>query len=512
MSDETTAVIADRYRLEELIGRGAAGEVWRAHDERADWAVAVKILTAGPHTGLTEYVQAVAKVIHPNVAMVLDIGAQDGAPYLVMEYLTGLSLGEELAGHGPLGVVEACDLVGQAASGLDAAHREGIVHGAVDLGSLRRAGGGVLKVTGFGRHPEGAATATPYRAPEQLDGPAVPASDLYALGCVLYELLCSRPPFTGEPDELAALHRGADPEPPTAHRPAIPAELEELILSMLDKDPAARPRSGETVRRRLASIARPGATQRTGPLPAMTDAHGVPVTGLPGSPGEPDLETTDATAATAVHGAPGRAGDTAVYDGPLVEKPADERVQNRRLVIQLVAALAVIGAVTAGFLVLSGRDRPVAAPTSAEPSVPAVTETPSLGTVETVYPTPTPLDPNGVVATFGPGGPDDAVNPPVPRDTTNLRQLPPGGWTRFLSHMEQALSAQQQQDGIGAPLAEETRRRIAEAMAEARQGREEEARQRTLALAADLVRAEQSGELTQGGALSAFLTEWGLRG
>lgn len=117
--------MAGRYRLDELIGRGPSGEVWRAHDERADWTVAVKILAAGTRQELTDHAQAVARVVHPNVAMVLDIGEHDEAPFLVMEFLTGQSLGEELAERGPLPIVEVCDLVGQAAAGLDAAHRAG---------------------------------------------------------------------------------------------------------------------------------------------------------------------------------------------------------------------------------------------------------------------------------------------------------------------------------------------------------------------------------------------------
>ncbi|WP_345401275.1 protein kinase domain-containing protein [Nonomuraea salmonea] len=157
MSDAERApsLIAGRYRLDERIGSGPMGEVWRGYDTRADWVVAVKVLgarAAGPATRevLRQHAQAVAKVIHPNVAMVLDVGEHDGAPFLVMEHLTGLSLGEELAARGSLTIVEVCDLIGQAAAGLDAAHRAGVVHGQVDPDAFRMAASGVLKVVGFG--------------------------------------------------------------------------------------------------------------------------------------------------------------------------------------------------------------------------------------------------------------------------------------------------------------------------------------------------------------------------
>src|SRR5690606_41247541 len=117
--------------------------------------VAVKMLgakAAGAATRevLRQHAQAVARVIHPNVAMVLDVGEHDGSPFLVTEFLTGPSLGEELAARGPLKVVEVCDLTGQAAGGLDAAHRAGLAHGKVEPDSFRLAGSGVLKVVGFG--------------------------------------------------------------------------------------------------------------------------------------------------------------------------------------------------------------------------------------------------------------------------------------------------------------------------------------------------------------------------
>ena len=121
MSDATErapSLVADRYRLDERIGSGPMGEVWRGYDTRADWVVAVKVLgarAAGATTRevLRQHAQAVARVIHPNVAMVLDVGEHEGAPFLVMEYLTGLSLREELAARGSLKIVEACDLIGQ---------------------------------------------------------------------------------------------------------------------------------------------------------------------------------------------------------------------------------------------------------------------------------------------------------------------------------------------------------------------------------------------------------------
>ncbi|WP_162795265.1 serine/threonine-protein kinase, partial [Nonomuraea lactucae] len=280
-------MIADRYRLDELIGSGPMGEVWRGYDTRADWTVAVKVLGAGAASRevLRRHAQAVARVIHPNVAMVLDVGDQDGTPYLVTEFLTGESLGEELAARGPLPIVEVCDLVGQAAAGLDAAHRAGVVHGKVEPDGFRRAGSGVLKVVGFGlagQRPSG--DRVRYSAPERLDGrPAEAAADMYALGCVCYELLCGRPPFEGTPDEVAGQHLRAEPAPPGGHRAEVPAELDRLVLAMLAKEPAARPSNGEAVRRTLAAIARPGSQPVPVPEPAPAPGPGAVPVPVPGT-------------------------------------------------------------------------------------------------------------------------------------------------------------------------------------------------------------------------------------
>ncbi|MFI6295276.1 protein kinase [Nonomuraea sp. NPDC050790] len=494
MSEETP--VAGRYRLDELIGRGQAGEVWRAHDENADWTVAVKMLTAGSSELAHKHAQTVAKVVHPHVAMVLDIGGHNGVPYLVMEFLTGASLGEERAAHGPLGIVEACDLFGQAAAGLDAAHRAGVVHGQIDPDSFRRAGSGVLKVVGFGIQGADQGPVTPYRAPEQLDGRGGPAADLYALAAVCYEMLCGRPPFEGEGEELAERIRTAEPEPPTRHRPAVPAELEQLLLASLAKDPAARPASGDAVRRRLASIARPGATQRTGPLPSLPDTPGpapVPQTGMQSPMGPPPHRDSQPA------GPPYKDGHTQIYEGPLHEDPPN---QNRRLIIQLVAALAVIALVTIGFVVLSGRDRPEATP--------VVSPTPTL---EEPTPTPTPTpeepEPTGLVDTLGPANPLDTLTP-QPRDTTGLTQTPPGGWQNWLGRFDEAVRLQQQLRGIDGEVAADARKKIARAMDRLRKGREDQARRQALEAAADLRQAAGSGDMAATGPLADFLADWGL--
>ncbi|WP_166427707.1 serine/threonine-protein kinase, partial [Nonomuraea mesophila] len=264
-------MIADRYRLDERIGGGPMGEVWRAYDTRADWVVAVKVLgakAAGPATRevLKQHAQAVARVIHPNVAMVLDVGDADGAPFLVTEFLTGLSLGEELAARGPLPIVEVCDLIGQAAAGLDAAHRAGVVHGQVDPHSFRRAGSGVLKAVGFGMNDKEPPGRDPrYVAPERVAGqPAQAPGDLYALGSVCYELLCGRPPSI-------------------AHAPVPGGPAGSDVAGPPDG-------AGDTAGRTAGGTAgeTPGGTARGADVPveAGTPDGGTPDGGGPGGPGD----------------------------------------------------------------------------------------------------------------------------------------------------------------------------------------------------------------------------------
>ncbi|KAA9378498.1 protein kinase [Microbispora cellulosiformans] len=292
------SVLGGRYELEDLIGRGGMGEVWRGRDLRAHRPVAVKIL-APQVAGLASRerfareARAAARIVHPNVVTVLDVGEEDARPYLVMELLTGRSLAEELTDRGRYSVAEACDLTSQAAAGLDAAHRAGVVHRDVKPANLHRTASGALKVVDFGvaqvateaarLTAVGAFVGTAaYLAPEQIEGRGAGAAcDLYALGCVCYELLCGQPPFTGSAPELVYRHIHQAPVPPSRHRPDIPAELERLILALLAKDPAARPAGAEAARRVLAAVAlttgqapHPAASHPSGSYPAASHPSG----------------------------------------------------------------------------------------------------------------------------------------------------------------------------------------------------------------------------------------------
>ncbi|MGP3980197.1 serine/threonine-protein kinase [Streptomyces sp. KR80] len=255
---------AGRYRLLEVLGRGSMGEVWRAEDTTLGRQVAVKLLleTMGVPDATERFRQearTTAGLNHPNLLAVYDFGEEQGRCYLVMELVAGHSLRAELAARsGPLDVEEACRLVGHVASGLAAAHEAGIVHRDIKPGNLLLADGSV-KVADFGiaRIQGAAATAltttgevlgtSAYLAPERGMGRAAgPEADVYALGCVLYELVCGRPPFTG--DAVAAVvyqHVDAAPVPPREVRPEIPAAVESLLLRMLSKDPAARPAAAQ---------------------------------------------------------------------------------------------------------------------------------------------------------------------------------------------------------------------------------------------------------------------------
>ncbi|WP_084956678.1 serine/threonine-protein kinase [Thermoactinospora rubra] len=487
-------LLAGRYRLDELIAQGPDCEVWRAHDRQADWTVAVKLLRAEADAvtrgRFTRRAQALAGVLHPNVVTVLDVGEHDGVPYLVMEHLAGGTL----EGAGPLPAAEVRRVLGQAAAGLDALHRAGLAHGDLKARDLCRAGTGVVKLAGFGLLGDGlpppgarALPVTPYRAPEQLEGGAAStAADLYALGCVGYELLAGRPPHTGE--DLAERHRGAEPAP---LGPEAPADLARLVMALLAKDPAARP-SASAVRQALAT----GGLVETGAwAPAAGPAPRDGAAGNPPSPGD-----------TAVY-TPGP-GDTAVYmPGPgdtLVDEPAHDR-PDRRMIVQLVVALAVIAAVTAAFVLWPRSDgRPTAAatptptaaePTAAEPAATTPTPTPPPTRTPSADPAPT-LTPTGDVVTLGPGRSDSS------------RSTPPGGWRTYLFRLEEAVGIHERIGDISPDAAKDARKSIAKAAERLQRGRPDKVVEAVQEFMDDLAKAQAKGEAPTTGPLADMQQRW----
>jgi serine/threonine-protein kinase len=249
------AVLGGRYLLDEQIGSGGYGEVWRAADTVLSRSVAVKLL----HPHYTQRGEALARfraearlaggLSHENIAQVFDYGepADGQPPYLVMKLVEGPSLEAVLAG-GPLGSSRTMDIVAQAAAGLQAAHAAGMIHRDIKPGNLLLAPGGTVKITDFGiAHTIGSARVTDsgeligtpgYLAPERAKGePATPASDLYSLGMVAYECLAGAAPFTGMPLEVAIAHRDR-PLPPLP--PSVGADVCAFVMRLTAKDPAHR--------------------------------------------------------------------------------------------------------------------------------------------------------------------------------------------------------------------------------------------------------------------------------
>jgi eukaryotic-like serine/threonine-protein kinase len=287
-------VLAGRYRLAKLLGRGGFSEVWQAEDSLLGRAVAVKVFTAS--AGQADLVarfhreaRTVAGLRHPNVVVVFDAGIDGDVPYVVMELLAGPSLDGVLAMRGPLPVELALGYVEQAAAGLAAAHDAGVVHRDIKPGNLVLDSDGTLKVVDFGiaslasasmsLTASGVTLGTPaYLSPEQAAGrPAEPRSDLYALGCVLYALLTGNPPFTGDhPVATAAQHLNAAVPPVHERRPDLPPVLGQLLATLLAKNPEDRPPDAATVGRWLAEVRRTLPPGRTIPIPVAGPDGSIP--------------------------------------------------------------------------------------------------------------------------------------------------------------------------------------------------------------------------------------------
>jgi serine/threonine-protein kinase len=252
-------VLGGRYELEQPIGRGGSGEVWRALDRSLGRPVAVKVVDvpAADDTVVRRFrheARAAAALSHPHVVGIHDADVDAARAYLVMELLPGPTLAALLRDEGPLALERAVDLAAQAASGLEAVHRAGLVHRDVKPGNLVLDQRGQVKIVDFGIARLVEATGTQvtasgtvvgsagYLSPEQArGGPATPASDHYALGCTLMTLLTGEQPFAGE-HPLAVLRQHIDEPPPRVRdrRPDVPHWLDELVDDLLAKDPARR--------------------------------------------------------------------------------------------------------------------------------------------------------------------------------------------------------------------------------------------------------------------------------
>jgi len=255
------------YRVEGILGHGGMGIVYRAWHFRLDRPVALKMLLAGPYARPEERerflreAQAVAALRHPNIVQVHDAGEVDGRPYFTMELVEGGDLAQQIQGV-PQPARKAADLVATLADAVHTAHQCGIVHRDLKPNNILLTKDGTPKVTDFGLARRiagdsgltfsGAPMGTPsYMAPEQArghKGAIGPATDVYALGAILYELLTGRPPFRAEtPTATLAQVVTDEPVSPARLNPRVPRDLETICLKCLHKEPSKRYASAQAL-------------------------------------------------------------------------------------------------------------------------------------------------------------------------------------------------------------------------------------------------------------------------
>ncbi len=413
--------IHDRYKLEEPLGRGGMAEVWRAVDERLERTVAVKFLSehfSDDPENLVRFfseAQQIARIQHPNVVTVLEFGDHDDRPFIVMSHITGGSL-SEVTGS-PVEPDKALALVAGAAKGAGAAHDVGIVHRDIKPANILIDEDGTVRLADFGiafadgaesMTQTGAAIGSPhYISPEQAKGePATPASDVYALGIVLYELITGEKPFDAQNiTGILTGHIEREPTPPHDLVPDIDPAAEAVVLRCLAKDPAQRFSDGNDLAGAIQEV-------RSGRADATLLA--------PAAAGTAEFESVDT-------------------------EPTSAR-DPRKVAALVAAALLVIGAATAAVMMTGSGDpdgtaiaatpsptpsktkdkkedkEPTAAPTSSATPTPSPTaseaqpsptpkSSPEPKPTKTPKPTPTPTPtPTSTTASTGEPTPTPAAN------------------------------------------------------------------------------------------------------
>jgi eukaryotic-like serine/threonine-protein kinase len=388
-SDHTPVRVGARYRLDERIGAGAMGAVWRATDELLNRTVAVKELlaaaappTAAGNDALEESRQRIlregrigARLQHAHVISMFDVVVHEDRPWLVMEYLPSQSLAQVLGAKGPLPPLEVADIGRQVADGLAAAHVAGVVHRDVKPGNVLIAEDGLVKLTDFGVSRAvddvqltrtGLIAGTPaFISPEVARGlDPTAASDVFALGATLYCAIEGTPPFGLDDNAYALLHKVATEKvrPPREGGPVV-----DVIMLLLSREPGDRP-SAAQARDALAAVAAGRDTGLAPPVPTVAAS----------------------TAVAAVPPAP--AGSPTVSD---LRRPRPERRRNRRVPV-LIGVLAVLAAgvgVTVALLTSGGDPggAPAALPATSAPAAPS--QPSAVAPTSTPAPTTTPAPP-----------------------------------------------------------------------------------------------------------------------
>jgi len=294
-------ILNDRYRLEERLGSGGMAMVYRAQDLTLERKVAIKILRKD-YSDNNEFkerfrqeAKSAANLSHPNIVTVHDFGFYANQLFIVMEYVPGIDLKSLLKQRGKLSLFDSIELITQACAGIGYAHRAGLVHCDVKPQNMLVTPDNRLKVVDFGI-ARALATIEPdeqtnvvwgspqYFSPEQAGGGAPsPASDVYSLGVVFYEMLTGRLPFVASTSqELARLHREALPPSPRKFNPAIPVQLEQIILKVLSKEPSARYRTADQLGRVIynfnqQTIHSSSTTDTVAPIEAPSHPTPVPI-------------------------------------------------------------------------------------------------------------------------------------------------------------------------------------------------------------------------------------------
>ncbi|HEY0470012.1 MAG TPA: protein kinase [Kribbella sp.] len=420
--------MAERYRLGEPLGRGGMGEVHRATDEVLGRDVAVKLLlpvqeTLAAKERFLREARAAAMVDDPHVVAALDFGHHGEGYFLAMELVEGHSVSEELRTYGPLPADRAVDIVRQAAAGLAAAHQHGIVHRDIKPGNLLLTGDGQVKVADFGIVRFLTDTTTTltstgqivgtshYLAPERALGrPAGTASDVYALGCVLYQLVTGQPPFVADdPAAIMYQHVEMNPARPSLVQPQLAGAFEELLYWMLAKEPDHRP----TARQVADGVVAPTFVDYD---PTGAIAQGDPITVSAALPSAA-LPSADPPVSADLPVSPGQPGPSRV------------------LLAGLAAAIIAVAATTIGILLqanplkLPSTNDLAPHPGIATPAKPGTTPS----TPSSVQPRSTPVNPGATRPavpqatphTPAPSGPASASTGPTTPPTTRPSTPPP---------------------------------------------------------------------------------------